>query len=71
MTEKDVLLDGVPDGDVVWMSHQDKVLTLPKGFRTIAHSDNSPHAAIKSAEEESMASSFTPRCIILRKESEY
>ncbi len=30
------------------MSHQDKVLKMPKGFETIAYSDNSPHAAIKS-----------------------
>jgi GMP synthase (glutamine-hydrolysing) len=46
--EKDRLLDGIKDGDVVWMSHQDKVLKMPKGFETIAYSDNSPHAAIKS-----------------------
>ncbi len=46
--KKDKLLYGIKDGDVVWMSHQDKVLKMPKGFETIAYSDNSPHAAIKS-----------------------
>jgi len=48
LEKKDKLLDGIKDGDIVWMSHQDKVLKLPKGFENIAYSDNSPHAAIKS-----------------------
>jgi GMP synthase (glutamine-hydrolysing) len=30
----------------VWMSHGDRVTRLPSGFRTLAHSTNSPHAAI-------------------------
>jgi GMP synthase (glutamine-hydrolysing) len=30
----------------VWMSHGDRVDALPAGFRTVAHSDNCPHAAI-------------------------
>ncbi|HSH41396.1 MAG TPA: glutamine-hydrolyzing GMP synthase, partial [Arenicellales bacterium] len=30
----------------VWMSHGDAVTRLPEGFRTVAYSDNSPHAAI-------------------------
>jgi len=30
----------------VWMSHGDAVTALPEGFRTVAVSDNSPHAAI-------------------------
>jgi len=45
--KKDKFLEGMNDGDVVWMSHQDKVLKMPKGFVTLAHSDNSPHAAIR------------------------
>lgn len=58
--KKDRLLDGIKDGDVVWMSHQDKVLKLPKGFETIAYSDNSPHAAIKSNEGNIFGVQFHP-----------
>jgi GMP synthase (glutamine-hydrolysing) len=46
--KKDKLLYGIKAGEVVWMSHQDKVLKMPKGFETIAYSDNSPHAVITS-----------------------
>ena len=57
---KDKLLDGIKDGDVVWMSHQDKVLKLPKGFETIAYSDNSPHAVIKSKDGNFFGVQFHP-----------
>jgi len=30
----------------VWMSHGDRVAALPSGFRTLAHSDGSPYAAV-------------------------
>ena len=67
----DPLLDGIKDGDVVWMSHQDRILTMPKGFRTLAHSDNSPHAAIRSADgSTSTESSSIPRSTTRRKERE-
>lgn len=60
VTEKNALLDGIPDGDVVWMSHQDKVLKLPDGFITVARSDNSPHAAIKSSDGRIYGVQFHP-----------
>ncbi len=31
----------------VWMSHGDRIERMPKGFRSIAHTDNSPVAAMK------------------------
>jgi len=31
---------------VVWMSHGDRVERLPEGFRTVAHTDSSPYAAV-------------------------
>jgi GMP synthase (glutamine-hydrolysing) len=58
--EKELLLDGIQDGNVVWMSHQDKVLKMPDGFKTIAHSDNSPHAAIKSLDGRIYGVQFHP-----------
>lgn len=60
VTEKNALLEGIPDGDVVWMSHQDKVLKLPDGFITVARSDNSPHAAIKSSDGRIYGVQFHP-----------
>ncbi len=44
-----VIFKGVKAKSLVWMSHMDKVITLPKGFITIAKSPNSPHCAIESA----------------------
>ncbi len=43
-----VIFKGVKAKSLVWMSHMDKVITLPKGFTTIAKSPNSPHCAIES-----------------------
>jgi len=43
------LFDGVwrkGDKSQVWMSHGDKVIAIPKGFRVVATSDGSPYAAI-------------------------
>ncbi len=47
--ENSVIFKGVKTKSLVWMSHMDKVITLPKGFITIAKSPNSPHCAIESA----------------------
>ncbi len=37
---------GLPPSMPVWMSHGDRITTLPPGFRSIAYSDNSPLAAM-------------------------
>ncbi len=58
--KKDRFLDGIKDGDIVWMSHQDKVLAMPKGFVTLARSDNSPHAAIRNEEGTIYGVQFHP-----------
>jgi len=39
------LFEGLSAKENVWMSHGDKVTKLPVGFRSIAYSDNSEHAA--------------------------
>ncbi|WP_033619894.1 glutamine-hydrolyzing GMP synthase [Helicobacter pylori] len=46
--EDSVIFKGVKAKSLVWMSHMDKVITLPKGFTTIAKSPNSSHCAIES-----------------------
>ncbi|MBA3025157.1 MAG: glutamine-hydrolyzing GMP synthase [Sulfurimonas sp.] len=54
------LLKDCDDGRVVWMSHSDRVDTLPEGFTPIAVSDNSPYAAIANEEKRVYAMQYHP-----------
>jgi GMP synthase (glutamine-hydrolysing) len=56
----DDLLKGIIDGDVVWMSHQDRIFRTPDGFMALAHSDNSPYAVIKRVDEKIYGVQFHP-----------
>lgn len=58
--ESSPLFDQCEDNRTVWMSHSDRVDELPKGFRPIAHSDNSPYAAIANEEKRIYAMQFHP-----------
>jgi GMP synthase (glutamine-hydrolysing) len=40
------LLAGLPGAAPVWMSHGDSILEPPPGFRTLASSESTPHAAM-------------------------
>ena len=44
------LFAGMPSDFQVWMSHGDRVDSLPPGFAAVACSDNSPYAAISNGE---------------------
>jgi GMP synthase (glutamine-hydrolysing) len=44
--EKTSIFGRMPDQMPVWMSHGDIITTVPRGFRVLAHSGNSPVAAI-------------------------
>lgn len=44
----------------VWMSHGDKLTSLPKGFRNIGASENAPHAAICDPERKIFGIQFHP-----------
>ncbi len=44
---KSKLLDGVENGSRIWMSHGDFVEKMPEGFRKLAHTENSPVAAME------------------------
>ncbi|NQY95164.1 MAG: glutamine-hydrolyzing GMP synthase, partial [Campylobacteraceae bacterium] len=48
------------DGQIVWMSHGDKVENIPEGFEKIATSENSPYAAIANVEKNVYAFQFHP-----------
>ncbi len=44
--EPNLLFDGLDSDLPVWMSHGDSIAQLPQGFRSLAHSTNSPIAAM-------------------------
>ena len=48
--DRDPLFDGVPEQSVCWMSHTDRILALPDGWRTTAHTDKCPCAAARSTD---------------------
>ena len=47
----------------VWMSHGDKVDTLPKDFRVLATTENSPYAIIENREKRFYATQFHPEVV--------
>jgi GMP synthase (glutamine-hydrolysing) len=47
-------------GQIVWMSHGDRVETLPEGFEKIGFSANSPYAAIADEKRQIYAFQFHP-----------
>ncbi|MGH7369957.1 MAG: glutamine-hydrolyzing GMP synthase [Candidatus Methylomirabilaceae bacterium] len=54
------LFSGLASGLVVWMSHGDKLAEMPRGFRRLAHTINSPFAAIRHGERPLYAVQFHP-----------
>ena len=56
----DALFDGLPESVQAWMSHGDRVERLPDGFISIAHSGNSPLAAIADAGRRLYGIQFHP-----------
>jgi len=54
------LFKGLPQKLSVWMSHGDKVIKLPNGFSTIAHTANSFIAAMRDEKRKLYAVQFHP-----------
>jgi len=54
------IFNNTTDGQIVWMSHGDRVEKLPEGFIKIATSSNSPYAAIAHEKEHIYAFQFHP-----------
>lgn len=54
------LLQGVPDARSAWMSHGDKVETLPAGFVDVASTSNCEHAAVANEEKKLYGIQFHP-----------
>lgn len=59
-TNPSPLFKDCDDENIVWMSHSDKVDTLPEGFSPIAVSANSPYAAIANEEKRIYAMQYHP-----------
>ncbi|MFN5857704.1 MAG: glutamine-hydrolyzing GMP synthase [Pseudanabaenaceae cyanobacterium] len=57
------LLTNVEDGSTMWMSHGDSVLTLPEGFGILAHTENTPCAAIAHAQKKLYGVQFHPEVV--------
>ncbi|HHP7229338.1 MAG TPA: glutamine-hydrolyzing GMP synthase [Xenococcaceae cyanobacterium] len=57
------LLTNVEDGSTMWMSHGDSCTKLPEGFDILAHTDNTPCAAIASHERQLFGVQFHPEVV--------
>ena len=57
------LLTNVEDGTTMWMSHGDSVTKLPEGFEILAHTANTPSAAIAHHERRLYGVQFHPEVV--------
>jgi GMP synthase (glutamine-hydrolysing) len=57
------LLTNVEDGSTMWMSHGDSVTQMPQGFELLAHTDNTPCAAIAHHEKKFYGVQFHPEVV--------
>ena len=58
--KEDPIFEGIPQGDRVWMSHGDKVTSLPEGFLKIGGTKNCPIAAFADPEKKRWGFQFHP-----------
>mmetsp|Transcript_12282 Transcript_12282/g.37478 ORF Transcript_12282/g.37478 Transcript_12282/m.37478 type:complete len:523 (-) Transcript_12282:1208-2776(-) len=54
------LLAGLNNEFRVWMSHGDKIASLPKGFTDVAYTSNTEHAAVANEEKKLYGLQFHP-----------
>jgi GMP synthase (glutamine-hydrolysing) len=57
------LFAGLPNHVTCWMSHGDSVVKLPKGFKVLAHTKNTPLAAIGNSAEKLYGVQFHPEVV--------
>ena len=57
------LLEAMPDSSVMWMSHGDSVMKMPDGFELLAHTDNTPCAAIADTTRNFYGVQFHPEVV--------
>ncbi len=57
------LLTNVEAGSVIWMSHGDSVMKMPEGFELLAHTENTPCAAIAHHDRNFYGVQFHPEVV--------
>ncbi|MEL6929980.1 MAG: glutamine-hydrolyzing GMP synthase [Cyanobacteria bacterium J06600_6] len=57
------LLTNVEDGSTMWMSHGDSCTKLPQGFSILAHTNNTPCAAISNPQQKLFGVQFHPEVV--------
>ncbi|MBD2254177.1 glutamine-hydrolyzing GMP synthase [Nostoc parmelioides] len=57
------LLTNVEDGTTMWMSHGDSVTKMPPGFEVLAHTDNTPCAAVADHDKKLYGVQFHPEVV--------
>jgi len=57
------LLSEVENASTMWMSHGDSVTQLPEGFEVLAHTDNTPQAAIAHPTKHYYGVQFHPEVV--------
>jgi GMP synthase (glutamine-hydrolysing) len=60
VTKEDDLFRGLPKQTVVWMSHQDKVSRVPRGYERLARSPNCSYVAMRHRAKPIFAVQFHP-----------
>lgn len=57
------LLTNVEDGTTMWMSHGDSVTKMPPGFEVLAHTENTPCAAVADHDKKLYGVQFHPEVV--------
>jgi len=64
IVDKTGLFDGFPQDKIsCWMSHSDSATSLPSGMTVLGVSDNSPYAAVQSADGRQFGVQFHPEVV--------
>jgi GMP synthase (glutamine-hydrolysing) len=63
VTSPSPLFHGLPDTLDIWNSHGDKITKLPRGFRAIGKSDNSPYAVVENSKKKFFGLQFHPEVV--------
>ncbi len=63
------LFEDLPDGINVWMSHGDRIDSLPEGFHAIGHTQNSPIAAMANLDQDIYGLQFHPEVVHTKDEN--
>ncbi|MDP4173300.1 MAG: glutamine-hydrolyzing GMP synthase [Bacteroidota bacterium] len=63
ISKESMLLQGVKDNSIVWMSHGDYLTEIPSGFEVIATSENSPYCAMINPSMNIFGVQFHPEVV--------